>query len=88
LAVVDRALQNGIPFTGQQSLYFRHDSLPQDARSWGILDHDGAEELEILRALRIAADYSEDQVGLEEASVAYDAGARLMTRLLGDGGVA
>jgi uncharacterized protein (UPF0332 family) len=84
LAVADRALQHGIAFTGQRSSYFRHDSLPGDARSWGILDDDGVEDLEDLYALRITADYCEDQVELDQASDGYDAAVRLVDKLLGN----
>jgi uncharacterized protein (UPF0332 family) len=84
LAVADRALQHGITFTGQRSSYFRHDSLPGDAKSWGILDADGVEDLEDLYALRITADYYEDQVELDQASDAYDAAVRLVDKLLGN----
>jgi uncharacterized protein (UPF0332 family) len=84
LAVADRALQNGSAFTDSGRSYFRHDRLPRDARSWGILDEEGAEELEILHSLRIRADYLEDQVGFDEASLAYDGAERLVSRMLGE----
>jgi len=83
LAVADRALQGGIGFTHAEKEYFRHDSLPQEARSWGLLGEDEAEELEILYSLRIRADYFEDQIDLEEASLAYDGAERLVSQLLG-----
>jgi uncharacterized protein (UPF0332 family) len=84
LAVADRALQKGSAFTDAGRSYFRHDRLPRDARSWGILDDEGAEELEILHSLRIRADYLEDQVGFDEASLAYDGAERLVSRMLGE----
>lgn len=83
LAVADRALRIGMPFTDAGRSYFRHDRLPRDAKSWGVLDAESAEELEILRSLRIRADYLEDQVERDEASLAYDGAERLVTRLLG-----
>lgn len=83
LAVADRALRIGVPFTDAGRSYFRHDRLPRDAKSWGVLDAEGAEELEILHSLRIRADYLEDQVELDEASLAHDGAERLVTRLLG-----
>lgn len=84
LAVADCALRRGLPFTDDGRSYFRHDRLPRDARGWGILDVDGAEELEILYSMRIRADYLEDQVGLDEVSLAYDGASRLVSQLLDD----
>ena len=82
LAVADRALRNGEYFTASSRDYFRHDTLPQEARRWGILDSDGSEELELLWGLRIKADYQEDQVALDEASQAFDIAEQLVNRLL------
>jgi uncharacterized protein (UPF0332 family) len=84
LAVADRALQHGVEFTDDERSYFRHDRLPRDAKAWGILDDEGVEDLEILHSLRIRADYLEDQIEVDEASLAYDGAERLVTRLLGE----
>ena len=84
LAVADRALQHGVDFTDDERSYFRHDRLPRDAKAWGILDDEGVEDLEILHSLRIRADYLEDQIEVDEASLAYDGAERLVTRLLGE----
>ena len=84
LAVADRAVRSGVPFTDDGRSYFRHDRLPRDAKSWGILDAESADELEILHSLRIRADYWEDQVELGEASMAYEGAERLVSRLLGE----
>ncbi|MCX4240799.1 HEPN domain-containing protein [Paraliomyxa miuraensis] len=84
LAVADRALRDGVAFTDDGQCYFRHDRLPRDARSWGILDTDAAEELELLYSLRIRADYLEDQVEFDEALLAYEGAERLVARLLGE----
>ena len=84
LTVADRALRGGRGFTDDGLSYFRHDRLPRDAQRWGILDGDDAEELEILHSLRIRADYLEDQVDFDEASLAYDGAQRLVGRMLGE----
>jgi uncharacterized protein (UPF0332 family) len=84
LAVADRALQSGVAFTDDRQGYFRHDRLPHDAKSWGILDEDGADVLELLYSLRIRADYLDDQVDFDEASLAYEGAERLVSKLLGD----
>lgn len=84
LAVADCALQHGIGFTNDERSYFRHDRLPRDAQAWGLLDDQGVEDLEILHSLRIRADYLEDQIDVDEASLAYDGAERLVTRLLGE----
>src|SRR5690606_22783757 len=81
-AVADRALQTGMAYTDLGKRYFRHDRLPDDAKAWGLLDADEAEELEILYSLRIRADYLEDRVDLDEASLAYIGAERLVSQLL------
>lgn len=82
LAVADRALRAGRGFTDDQRSYFRHDRLARDAQRWGILDGGDAEELEALYSLRIRADYLEDHVDFDEASLAYEGAQRLVSRLL------
>lgn len=82
LAVADRALRLGVPFTDEGSSYFRHDRLPRDAKYWGILDADDADELELLYSLRIRADYLEEPISADEASLAYDEARRMVDQLL------
>lgn len=82
LAVADRALGAGLAFTDRDSTYFRHDDLPDDACRWGIIDDDGRDELSHLYALRIKADYLEDQVDLEEATLAHAVAERFVARLV------
>ncbi len=84
LAVADAALRAGLPFSDSSRTYFRHDLLADEAGRLGILDDNGCDALHLLHGLRIKADYLEDQVDLQEASIAYDSAAQLVTRLLGE----
>ena len=84
LAVADRALDAGLTFTDREGTYFRHDDLPDDAGRWGILDDDGRDELSHLYALRIKADYLEDQIDLEEATQAHTIAHRFVENLIGE----
>jgi uncharacterized protein (UPF0332 family) len=84
LAIADSAQQGRLGYTGGDSTYYRHDSLPEDARAWGILDHDQSDDLRLLYNLRIKADYYEDQVSLEEASNAVDVARELLDTVLGE----
>ena len=84
LAVADRALRAGCKFTDRNGTYYRHDRLSNDARGWGILDEEAADALFHLHGLRIKADYAEDQIDVEEATVAYNEATRLVTGLLGE----
>ena len=52
--------------------YYRHDTLPESALRWGILDADLSDDLALLRDRRVKADYWEDNVDIEEASDAVD----------------
>jgi hypothetical protein len=70
LAVADRAQRDGRVFDSARSDYYRHDTLPDNALGWTILDADLREDLSWLRDLRVKADYWEDQVSYEEASEA------------------
>lgn len=82
LAVSDRALRDGRSFTSNNRDYFRHDSLPLDARQWYILDENVSEALMWLRDLRIKADYFEDFVVLEETSEALDVARSILDAAL------
>jgi hypothetical protein len=86
LAVADRAQQAGREMTSQDGTWYRHDGLADDALRWGILSEDGATALSWLHDLRIKADYWEDLVSLEEASLALDESRRITCALLGAGG--
>jgi uncharacterized protein (UPF0332 family) len=70
LAVADRALLDGRGFDSGRSEYYRHDTFPDNALRWSILDADLRDDLSWLRDLRVKADYWEDQVSYEEASEA------------------
>lgn len=85
LAVADRAQRSGREMTSHDRGWYRHDSLPSDARAWGILDDDDAEALAWLQGMRIKADYWEDQVSLEEASAAFTEARRIVATLLDEG---
>ncbi len=81
LAVADRAQLQNIAFDSSPANYYRHDTLPDQAVHWGILDDDFSDDLRWLRDLRIKADYWEDFVSLEEASDANAAAAGFVGRL-------
>lgn len=75
LAVADAAQRSHRSFTDRDGTYYRHDSLPDDAVRWRLLDVRQRGVLRWLHGLRLKADYFEDQVSFEEASRACD-GAR------------
>jgi CelD/BcsL family acetyltransferase involved in cellulose biosynthesis len=79
-AVADRAQRIGIAFTGQTD-YYRHDSFPTLARE--LIDNDQSDELRLLHGLRIKDDYMEDQVDLDESSLAAETARRIVEALLG-----
>ena len=64
--------------------YFMHDRLPYEAHEAGVLDEQGAQELDLLRSLRVEADYYEDDVTMEDAQEALAVGKNLVQRLLGE----
>lgn len=82
-AVADRAQQVGIQFDGAQADYYRHDRLPSRARDSRILDDDQRDDLERLHALRVKADYWEDQVDYEEAAAATESARGIVDAILG-----
>jgi len=82
LAVADSAQRSHRSFTKSNPGYYRHDTLPEDAYEWRILDENGREDLGWLRDLRIKADYYEDNIDLDEASEAFDVARGLLERLL------
>jgi uncharacterized protein (UPF0332 family) len=83
LAVADVAQRRGIPFTSEDPDYYRHRTFPADATRWGILDEDSRDDLELLRNLRVKADYEEDHVDRHEATLAIGM-ARTLVRVLSD----
>jgi uncharacterized protein (UPF0332 family) len=84
LTVADHALGAGFTFTDRDGTYFRHDDLPDDAGRWGIIDDDSRDELSYLYALRIKADYLEDQIDVEEANRAYKIAQGFVANLIGE----
>jgi uncharacterized protein (UPF0332 family) len=84
LAIADGAQQEKRGYTAGGATCYRHDSLPDDARAWGLIDHDQSDDLRLLYNLRIKADYYEDQVSLEEASSALDVARGLLESVLGE----
>lgn len=85
LAVADRAQQAQRPMTSSDRGWYRHDELPEDALAWGLLDLDARDDLTWLYGLRIKADYLEDQVSHEEASLALEVAQRMVDSMLGRG---
>ena len=80
-AVTHVAQRRGVEFTSERD-YYRHDTLPDDALAWGILDEEQRMDLQELLGLRIKADYDEAPVELEEADYAATLARGLVTRLL------
>lgn len=85
LAIADTAQRSRRRFTDSDATYYRHDTLPDDAFAWRILDDDRRDDLRWLRDLRIKADYYEDQVTFEEASEALDVARGLLDAVLQEG---
>ncbi len=81
-AVADCAQRDGLTFDSSEPRYYRHDTLPDRALDWGILDDDSRDDLSRLRDLRVKADYYEDQVHYDEASEAAAMAQQLVTSLL------
>ena len=82
LAVAHRAQCLAIPFSSSREPYYRHDTLPDEARRWGIVDEDGRLYVEHLRDLRVKADYLEDHVDFEEADAAVEVAEQVVHGVL------
>ena len=82
LAISYRAMRWGYPFTDRAGLYYRHDTLPDDAIAWGILDRRIAALFRDLYHLRLTADYSSGSASLEQASDAYDVARAIVAGVL------
>jgi uncharacterized protein (UPF0332 family) len=81
LAVADCAQRGGRDFDSPRSEYCRHDTFPDNALRWTILDADSRDDLCWLRDLRVKADYWEDQVSYDEASEAADVAKQFIALL-------
>ena len=64
--------------------YFLHEPLAHEARRVGVLDDQRSEDLFDLRELRIAADYLEEDVTVEEAREAVEAATVIVRHVLGE----
>jgi uncharacterized protein (UPF0332 family) len=64
--------------------YFKHRQLPSKASEVGVLDTSASDELEKLRTWRVAADYLEDELTVEEAELAFEAADAFVRGLLGE----
>jgi len=82
LAVADRAQLDRLRFDSRDESYYRHDTLPDRACTWGILSDETSDDLIFLRDLRVKADYFEDMVHYDEASEALTVANKLVTTLL------
>ncbi len=51
-----------VPRSESGKRYFPHDSLPGESVQAGLLDFDQQEQLELLRARRVVADYRTDEI--------------------------
>lgn len=76
LAVADGALQAGREFDSPKD-YFKHDSLPDKAVRWALLNQEQRDDLAWLFGLRVKADY------LQEASQASTVAGDLLRSLIG-----
>ncbi|QRK05784.1 HEPN domain-containing protein [Archangium violaceum] len=76
----------GIPTPEVRSgvYYFLHEPLPYEARRTGVLDDWTSQELFDLRELRIAADYLEEDVTVEDAWEALKAATVIVRHVLGE----
>lgn len=82
LAIAHEAQRRRRAYTDGAATYYRHDTLPDKAFAWRLIDDDQRDNLRWLRDLRIKADYYEDQVSLEEASEAFDVASGLLDAML------
>jgi uncharacterized protein (UPF0332 family) len=64
--------------------YFLHEPLPQDALDVGVLDRDASKVLDWLVDLRVAADYTVDDVTVDLVRQALEAATRFVRCLLGE----
>ncbi|WNG36301.1 HEPN domain-containing protein [Archangium violaceum] len=76
----------GIPTPEVRSgvYYFLHEPLPYEAHRTGVLDDRASQGLFDLRELRIAADYLEEDVTVEEAREALEAATVIVQHVLGE----
>ena len=72
LVIVEIARRRGIPYTNQETGYFVHATLPEDAFHWGILGETTRRRLRILQDLRVKADYHSESCDSTEAFDAVD----------------
>jgi hypothetical protein len=64
--------------------YFRHEDLPHEAREAGVLNERESKELANLCDLRVAADYYDDDVTVEEVNDVLQGADSLIRRLSGE----
>ena len=81
LTIADLAQRDRRAFDSSLSEYYRHDTLPNNAFHWALIDDELREDLTWLRDLRVKADYWEDQVSQEEASEAATVATRFVALL-------
>ena len=83
-AVIDCAIRAQRPME-PGAIYYRHDTLPDRAFQWQILNEDLRDALDWLQGLRVKADYFQDQVEYDEASEAAVAAEKIVSHLLNGG---
>jgi uncharacterized protein (UPF0332 family) len=64
--------------------YFIHEPLPYEASQAGVLENWASEWLFDLRELRVAADYLEEDVTVDEAREALEAATTIVRHVLGE----
>jgi hypothetical protein len=74
------------PTPGDRGAYFRHATLPEEARTAGVLDADQSDDLGILGRWRVVADYWDDLLTKEHAKLACELADRLVNDLVDEDG--
>jgi hypothetical protein len=80
-AMVGRGAQ--VPIT-PRGRYFSHKALPGQARAYGLLSEDQADDLAFLETQRVMADYSEEDVTHEVSRQCLQIACYLVDHLLGE----
>jgi uncharacterized protein (UPF0332 family) len=74
------------PTPDDRGAYFRHATLPKEAREAGVLNAQQSKDLGLLERWRVVADYLNDLLTKEQATQACDLAARLVDALVDEDG--
>ena len=83
LALAHVAQEKRLPFTSTKGDYYQHDTFPDDAARYRLIDDEGRRDLAYLRGMRVKADYSEDPVEHDEASESAEVASAFVKGLIG-----